>query len=91
MAVGCHVATIKLVWVNKVGTVVDKSAASTKLQDVLDCATELRIVPDPNIATTSGWPRVSDYIKLEADNDYILGHLDQTYVITYAVADINGA
>lgn len=89
MAIGIHIANIKLMNVTRAGVVVDKNVAT--IGQVANSSSEPRVMEDSSIPNTSGNPSIKDYLELEAGNDYILKHIDQTYIVTYSAADINGA
>lgn len=83
MAIETHTAVIKLMSVNQLGAVVDKNDLS--LKEVATVDTEPRIIEDEAIPNSSGNPTISEYIQLEAGDDYRLMHLDQTYIITQLI------
>lgn len=89
MAIGIHVVTIAVQNVDATGTRIDKNNSTIK--DMLN--TELRhlVVPDTNIPNSAGWPTVKRYLELEAAQDYILGDMTQTMIVTYDAGAINSA
>jgi len=81
MAKNIHIARIGQKPITPAGTVLDKNEASIK--EMMTATTEDRILTDPAIPNTAGFPRVKDYLELEASVDFVLCHLDQNMVITY--------
>lgn len=89
MAIGIHVATIVLKPVSAYGTVINKDTAS--MLSMLESTEEHRVMEDASIPNTAGFPTIANYLKLEADDNYIIRHLDQYMIITYDAAAINAA
>lgn len=76
-----HVARIALMPVNSVGTVINKN--SSTVGQVMQSSTEERVMVDTLIPNTANNPTPKTYLELEAGDDFILNHIDQTYIITY--------
>jgi hypothetical protein len=81
MATPVHIAYIQLMPVNSLGVVVDKNDATIK--QMLTTSSEPRVIADPAIANTATNPTPKAYLELEAADDFILNHIDQTQIITY--------
>lgn len=88
MAIAIHVAYTKLFPVSG-NTVINKNTAT--IAQVLNTSTELRIVEDASIPNSANNPTIKTYIELEADDDFVVYHLDNTMIVTYNMADINSA
>ena len=86
MAIGIHVAIIGLVNVEFDNSTVVYSKSTATLGQVKRSAQEPRILEDPDLPNTSGNPTIKQYLELEAAGDYVLRHIDQTYIITYEVS-----
>lgn len=91
MAIPTHVAQIGLVQVAPDGTVFRKGSAKINqfldrndgtLSPKLSFSTEHRVLEDPAIPTTSGFPTIKEYVEAEALADYQLMHLDQYIIVT---------
>jgi hypothetical protein len=63
------------------GAVVNKNTAT--VAEMMKTSSEDRVIADVAIPNTAFNPTPKTYLELEAVADYILYHLDQTYVITY--------
>tara|TARA_R100001244_G_scaffold25113_2_gene25406 strand:- start:68875 stop:69150 length:276 start_codon:yes stop_codon:yes gene_type:complete len=90
MAVASHVAVLKLVNINGIGAVVDKSDPATTLQDIVKApGTEFRVVENGTGAAESlnavGFKTVAAYLEAEASSGYALAHMDQTWIITQMI------
>lgn len=81
-----HYVNIGLVTVGLNGTPVDKNDPSTTFNDVLSSSTEPRVLPDPNIPNSAGYPTIKQYLEDEAGDDYVLKYMDQYIIITYLEA-----
>jgi len=79
---GIHVAYMSLVNVNKAGVVVNKNLSSTTINEVIKCATEIRVMQDANLPNTSGYPTIADYLTAEVADGYSLLHMSQTIIVT---------
>lgn len=83
MAMNVHVARVGFLKVDGLGNVVSKDDVSGTLASQLSGSHEHRVIEDSSIANTSGNPTVKAYLELEAADDYVLNHMDQTTIITY--------
>jgi hypothetical protein len=81
MATPIHVARIALMPVNAAGAVVVKNQAT--IREMMDTSSEERVMTDPLLPHTVGNPTPKAYLELEAGDDFLLYHIDQTYIITY--------
>jgi hypothetical protein len=77
---GLHVATISLLPVSSVGTILDKDKASSKA--MMTASSELRIIEDIAIPNTTGNPTIREYLELEAASSFTLKYIGQTFVVT---------
>jgi hypothetical protein len=82
MATQIHVARIALMPVNSVGAVVSKNSAT--IGQMMNVTSEERMISDSSIPNTANNPTPKAYLELEAAGDFILNHIDQTYIITYS-------
>jgi len=76
-----HIVNIQLTNVAPNGDIVNKNTAS--VGQMLHTSTEHRIVEDSAIPNTAGNPTIKEFLELEAGDDFILNHIDQTKIITY--------
>ena len=81
MAVPIHIARSALMPVNAAGVVVVKNQAT--IGEMMQTSTEERVIADGNIPNSALNPTPKAYLELEAADNYVLNHLDQTYIITY--------
>jgi len=52
---------------------------------------EFLVIPDANVPNSSGYPTMKNYIQLEANNNYVVSHIDQSIIITYNQTQVNSA
>lgn len=88
MAVSIHTVRVGFFSTTKTlngsaGTVIDKNGTTTTINDVLNSVHEHRIIPDTSVTNSANYPRVDDYLKLEAAAGYIVKHMDQNMIVTY--------
>jgi hypothetical protein len=81
MATPIHIAQIALLPVNSLGVVIKKSEAT--IGQMTQASTEPRVITDSLIPNTATNPTPKVYLELEAADDFILKHMDQTQIITY--------
>jgi hypothetical protein len=86
---GIHVANItiirktntgRLFFAGKSKGLVDGLPIS--VSDVSHFSEELRVMQDPNISNSSGYPLISDYLNAEVADGFLFAHMDQTFLIT---------
>lgn len=74
-----HIVNVGLFHINAVGSVVNKNnAIATQTQ----FSTEPRIIPTSGVTNSQGYPSISTYLQAEANDGYILVHLDQYLIVT---------
>lgn len=61
-----------------------KLAPSDTIKSHLLSSTEVRVVENQSVPNSIGNPTIEEYLRLEALSDYVVYHIDQTYIITYA-------
>jgi len=83
VAIGIHVARVGLFSVDPAGNIIKKNSPDLQIKQVLNSSMDHLVLEDATIPNTSGNPNVTEYLKLEAANDYVLSHINQTMVITY--------
>jgi hypothetical protein len=81
MATPIHIARIAIMPVNSAGVVINKNTAT--VGQMLQTSSEERVIVDSTLPHTAGNPTPKAYLELEAGDDFILNHIDQTYIITY--------
>lgn len=92
MAIGIHIVRTAFKGVNRVtGAVVDKESPTTSIGDVMQTEHRHVVLTDTTIPNSANHPTVDQYLKLEAQSNYILYHIDQTTIITYDQSAINNA
>lgn len=85
MAVEMHFVTVAPFTVDASGNRIDKTDATTALNTLRSTRLEHLIVPDSGVPNSSGYPSLKTYLGLEADDEFVVYHLDQSIVITYKI------
>lgn len=83
MAIGIHVARIGVFNVDATGVVRKKDDPSVTIRQQLETSIDHRVIEDSLIPNSSGNPTVKAYLEAEADDDFVLQHIDQNSIITY--------
>lgn len=83
MAIGVHVARVGVFNVDATGNILRKDDADVTIKQQLTSSIEHLVIEDSSVSNTSGNPTVAEYIRLEAADDYVLAHIDQTMILTY--------
>ena len=86
MAIGVHIVHVGLIPVNELGAVVNKMSAT--IQQMITSSSEHRVMESASVPNSAGNPTVDNYITAEADDGYVVYHLDQYTIVTYAIADL---
>ena len=60
--------------------VVDKSEAT--IAQMTKASMEIRIVPDGDVASSTGSPSIKDYLVAEDAAGFALAHIDNTMIVT---------
>ncbi len=74
--------TAQLVIAHVTNAGVVKSHSAMTIGEAILSTSRIRVLPDPNLPNSTGYPTVAAYLALEENDGYELRHLDQTYVIT---------
>ena len=85
MAVEMHYVTVAPFTVDASGNRIDKTDATTALNTLRSTRLEHLIVPDSGVPNSTGYPNLKTYLGDEADDGFVLYHLDQSIVITYKI------
>lgn len=83
MAVGMHVARVGVFSVDATGNILRKDDADVTIKQQLSSSLEHLVIEDAEVPNSSGYPTVAEYIKLEAADNYVISHIDQTMILTY--------
>jgi len=87
MAHQVHVVFTGVVSINPItGAYIDKNgdtATPATIKEVLVSEHQHRVIPDASIPNSVGRPTIKEYIELEADDDFVVRHIDQYIIITY--------
>ena len=78
-----HVARLGVFTVDQNGQRINKSSGSATINQLLNTSHEVLVIPDDSIPNSANYPTVKRYLELEAQRNYVLNHLDQTFVVTY--------
>ena len=90
MTVGIHIARVGFFQVDGVGNIILKNRSDTTISQVLSGGSEHRVIQDATIPNSTDYPNVSTYLQSEADDDYVLQHMDQNMIVTYLRSNNNG-
>ena len=91
MAFGVHFVRLGLFTVDINGARIDKSGPSASINTMKSTSMEFLVIPDAAVPNSSGYPTMKDFIKLEADDNFVLSHIDQSIIITYNQSQVNSA
>ena len=83
MAKQVHVARLGLYTVDGSGNRVDKSGTSASINTMKSTSMDFLVIPDTSIPNSAGYPTIKTYLEDEANDNFELSHLDQSYIITY--------
>jgi hypothetical protein len=91
MAIGVHFVRLGLFTVDINGARIDKSGLGASINTMKSTSMEFLVIPDATVPNSSGYPTMKEYIKLEADDNYVVSHIDQSIIITYNQSQVNSA
>ena len=91
MAIGVHFVRLGLFTVDINGARIDKSGLGASINTMKSTSMEFLVIPDATVPNSSGYPTMREYIKLEADDNYVVSHIDQSIIITYNQSQVNSA
>ena len=91
MAIGVHFVRLGLFTVDINGARIDKSGLGASINTMKSTSMEFLVIPDSSIPNSSGYPTMKEYIQLEAADDYVVNHIDQSIIITYNQSQVNSA
>lgn len=78
-----HVARVGVFNVDATGSILRKDSPDVSIKQQLTSSIEHLIIEDPLIPNSTGNPSVAEYIRLEAADDFVMSHIDQSTVVTY--------
>jgi len=91
MAIGVHFVRLGLFTVDINGARIDKSGLGASTNTMKSTSMEFLVIPDASVPNSSGYPTMKEYIKQEADDNYVVSHIDQSIIITYTQSQVNSA
>jgi len=91
MAIGVHFVRLGLFTVDINGARIDKSGLGASINTMKSTSMEFLVIPDATVPNSSGYPTMKEYIKLEADDNFVVSHIDQSIIITYNQSQVNSA
>lgn len=77
-----RVARVGLFTTDLSGNRIDKCCNSVSINELRHTSQEFLVLPDQSLPNTIGYPTITAYLQLEANNGLSLQHLDQSFVIT---------
>ena len=83
MPFGIHVARVGVFNVDNSGTILKKDDPSITIQQQLQTSIDHLMIVDSAIPNTANNPTTKAYLELEATDDYVVHHIDQSTIITY--------
>lgn len=81
--IGVHIARVGVFNVDRTGNILKKDDPAITIRQQLQTEMQHRLIADADIPNTSNNPTVKDYIIAEANDDYVIQHIDQSTIITY--------
>jgi hypothetical protein len=60
----------------------DNQIITRNTKSLLSVGHDYRIIPDPTIPNSAGYPDIKTYLELEAQDDHVLVHMDQANIVT---------
>ncbi len=91
MAIGVHFVRLGLFTVDINGARIDKSGSGASINTMKSTSMEFLVIPDASVPNSSGYPTMKNYILMEANNNFVVSHIDQSIIITYNQTQINSA
>lgn len=82
---GVHVVRTGFVNVDAMGNILRKDDPNISIKQQMSTESQHRVLEDPSIPNSVGYPTIKRYLELEAADLYALRHIDQTTIITYPV------
>ena len=79
-----HLAYLKLSNVDPLGREVNKNDPRTTIADMLHTQLDWRVISDSNIPNSIGNPSIKEYLEKESVSGFIVQHIDQSMIISYA-------
>jgi len=83
MAIEVHVARVGLFNVDATGNIMRKNDPDISIKQQLTSSLEHLVIEDASVPNSVGNPTVTEYIKLEATDNFVVHHMDQTMILTY--------
>jgi hypothetical protein len=79
-----HIAYVRPVDINSVGTVVDRNSKSTTLFSLTDTEKQMRVIPGSLSPNAHDYPTIETYLVRENSGGFILNHMDNNMIVTYS-------
>jgi len=83
MAIEIHIVNTGAIKKNAVGDVVDKNHPTNSIKSVITAQEFVGVLPNSDVPNSANSPTIEEYLKLEAADDFVIQHLDNTTIITY--------
>jgi hypothetical protein len=77
-----HMVNLALKRIERNGNVTEGEPSPNQDLLVTDFTTEHRVVHNPNVPNSDGWPTMEDYLVAEARDGFIPVHIDQYMIVT---------
>lgn len=86
-----HVVRVGLFTVDQNGQRLDKNNPNTTINQLKATSQDMLVIPDAAVASSTGYPTVKAYLEAEAALNFVLYHMDQSFIITYNQTQVNSA
>jgi hypothetical protein len=83
MAISMHYVNVGTFTTDSSGNRIDKSSGTHSINTMLNTRLETLIIPAGDVPNSSSYPTIKAFLAAEADDGYVLYHLDQSICITY--------
>ena len=78
-----HIVFTRLLNVDPLGRIVDRSDLETTFGAMLHTSSEPRVIEDLEVPSSAGSPSIKQYVQLEAASGFRVSHIDATVIISY--------
>lgn len=83
MPFSVHIARVGVFNVDDAGTILKKDDPEITISQQLRTSIDHLVLVDSAIPNTTGNPTTKAYLELEATDDFVVHHMDQSTIITY--------
>lgn len=84
-----HVVRVGVFSVDQNGQRIDKGSPNTTINQLKNTSQDMLVIPDSAVPSSANYPTVKAYLEAEAALNFVLYHMDQTFVVTYNQTQVN--